>query len=1074
MSERVGRYGPRRRGGRINLTAIFVALPLVGLGFLSLFSSAIPGSYAPNIVWAVSASACPAVAPAVAPLRQLNEVFVSKQGFGDSSSEDTASEAVEQRATAGDAAEDDAHDDASDAEGVNENENDSIDGGGVNGGENDDENETFEKERQESYLTVCMKVWNEGAKLVEFIEFHRLQGVDRFVVYVEGNFYDHEAAYYVQQTELLQELYEQRGFPELIILEQAASAIQSAVSLNTYGRGADSEIHRTTQVACYNHCLRKYGPSTEWLLMIDGDEFVSIGNPAGRPPNVVLTDAAADADADADADLAGNNSNNSSVNVDSILPLVENPEYITFVDYLKELQYSYYKLTKANKKSEVYARIPLPEERGSPAAQALVAYGISDKATNWVKHTKKNTPEIHSFLLPSSAMSVNGHMWDFWLDFAKDPITGFVELFYDTRDRDAVLSYEDYMDFVATPGIDSIYAQGEKQLLEFLQGHLTSRFPPQANTTVPLLPAKICQEPSHSTLSKLCSYLTDYAKIAALNPATSSPATSNIATSNSAISNSATSKPTGTDGWDGASSMDYYNVVERWSRLRHKVTPQNRLDDETLENVDEAFVTLHALASFPLRLEKATRRLPLASAGDSKEFIRAEVLKHFPICKDFLDAWLASGVSWWPDWKEWRNGPHSACLVAIRGPTETDITTMGKSMYWVGHLRRIGYRGCEHPWIHNCGLKTSPKIVPEDHIGLDAEAIKALRSKPKVKPKNKSLPGDRSDINRTDDGEHDDGEKESDELKDSAKEEGEGAGRELITGGTQEVWFEKNNEPSIHHHILRSLQKRTVSMASWRGKSYVTRRKGQFGPWERLAHSVDDRKNLYWVSRVRDAILALRPRPRIIPRKLASSVVAAANQFHMKIIDDLYIEAADESEGTEQEGGGKRRLPQAAGGAGKKKKYVKRRDDVVKTILLPANGSQSAASCDAGDVLSQRKIMCPKAFPFLGRKMPTADGAPTTLLHHAWCSRLDETPAKTEDASASSDASLSDPLLRRSSAAKPEDIVACGAWPEASCCAYNEDYAQAFNITLENSLFSARPTDFKVYGKPGLCVDCPI
>ena len=99
------------------------------------------------------------------------------------------------------------------------------------------------------FLTLCTTVRNNVHFIVEWIEYMRIQGVDRFVIY------DDEST---DTLPLLVPFYRQRD-PSLDIVVRPRI-------IN------ESNYHR--QLVSLNHCLQTYGKNTEWLLLSDTDEYV--------------------------------------------------------------------------------------------------------------------------------------------------------------------------------------------------------------------------------------------------------------------------------------------------------------------------------------------------------------------------------------------------------------------------------------------------------------------------------------------------------------------------------------------------------------------------------------------------------------------------------------------------------------------------------------------------------------------------------------------------------------------------------------------------------------------------------
>lgn len=101
-------------------------------------------------------------------------------------------------------------------------------------------------------LSICTIFKDDAPFLKEWIEFHKLQGVEHFYLYNNNSSdeYEEVLAPYVQQGEvtLIDWLY-------------------------TYKSGKANEWLKI-QHAAYMDCIKKYGAETKWLAVIDSDEFL--------------------------------------------------------------------------------------------------------------------------------------------------------------------------------------------------------------------------------------------------------------------------------------------------------------------------------------------------------------------------------------------------------------------------------------------------------------------------------------------------------------------------------------------------------------------------------------------------------------------------------------------------------------------------------------------------------------------------------------------------------------------------------------------------------------------------------
>jgi hypothetical protein len=106
----------------------------------------------------------------------------------------------------------------------------------------------------QAYLSICAIYQNEASYLREWLEFHRLVGVERFYLY------DHEST--DDNRELL------------------APYVADGTVVNH-----DWPVD-PGQVEAYDHCIAEYGESSRWIAFIDLDEFLF--SPTGAPVPDVL------------------------------------------------------------------------------------------------------------------------------------------------------------------------------------------------------------------------------------------------------------------------------------------------------------------------------------------------------------------------------------------------------------------------------------------------------------------------------------------------------------------------------------------------------------------------------------------------------------------------------------------------------------------------------------------------------------------------------------------------------------------------------------------------------------------
>jgi glycosyl transferase family 92 len=107
-----------------------------------------------------------------------------------------------------------------------------------------------------AYLSICAIYRDEAPYLREWVEFHRLVGVERFFLYDNGSVDDHHSMLAPLIEDGTVTLHEWPVFPG--------------------------------QVQAYDHALREHGPETRWMAFLDLDEFLF--SPTGRPLPEILAD----------------------------------------------------------------------------------------------------------------------------------------------------------------------------------------------------------------------------------------------------------------------------------------------------------------------------------------------------------------------------------------------------------------------------------------------------------------------------------------------------------------------------------------------------------------------------------------------------------------------------------------------------------------------------------------------------------------------------------------------------------------------------------------------------------------
>ncbi|OWA52418.1 hypothetical protein BV898_16875 [Hypsibius exemplaris] len=115
---------------------------------------------------------------------------------------------------------------------------------------------TKEKPRN---LTICAIIRDEMPYILEWIEFYRLQGVEKFLLYDDGG---------IDDTVLIPGVFAARGLPDLIEIHPANPIRRNA----PFGR--DASRHSGTQMYVLDHCNTRCIGYSEWVVVVDVDEFI--------------------------------------------------------------------------------------------------------------------------------------------------------------------------------------------------------------------------------------------------------------------------------------------------------------------------------------------------------------------------------------------------------------------------------------------------------------------------------------------------------------------------------------------------------------------------------------------------------------------------------------------------------------------------------------------------------------------------------------------------------------------------------------------------------------------------------
>ncbi|GAU90651.1 hypothetical protein RvY_03039-1 [Ramazzottius varieornatus] len=111
-------------------------------------------------------------------------------------------------------------------------------------------------------ITICSYVRDTLPHVLEWIEFHRLQGVDKFMLYDDGS---------TDTTALLGTIYKSHKAGDRSPLVEIFPANPNRRNIP---QGPERSDYLEIQLLALNHCNKRCSNSTRWLLMIDVDEFV--------------------------------------------------------------------------------------------------------------------------------------------------------------------------------------------------------------------------------------------------------------------------------------------------------------------------------------------------------------------------------------------------------------------------------------------------------------------------------------------------------------------------------------------------------------------------------------------------------------------------------------------------------------------------------------------------------------------------------------------------------------------------------------------------------------------------------
>jgi hypothetical protein len=111
------------------------------------------------------------------------------------------------------------------------------------------------KNKRRAKIAICAMFKNEGEYLKEWIEYHRLIGVEHFYLY---NNCSSDLSWLPMLNKYIKE-----GIVELF-----------DVPFDSSGCHDGAKTHNFVQVCCYNHAIRLARDFNTWLAIIDSDEFI--------------------------------------------------------------------------------------------------------------------------------------------------------------------------------------------------------------------------------------------------------------------------------------------------------------------------------------------------------------------------------------------------------------------------------------------------------------------------------------------------------------------------------------------------------------------------------------------------------------------------------------------------------------------------------------------------------------------------------------------------------------------------------------------------------------------------------
>lgn len=112
---------------------------------------------------------------------------------------------------------------------------------------------------RKAYVSACMIFKNEERFLLEWLEYHKAIGITHFYLYDNAST-DNYLEFLLP--------YIREGEVELFFVKEPSATVK---------------IHNALQRACYNHAVKLSKKHSEWLAIIDSDEFICITNQKSLP-----------------------------------------------------------------------------------------------------------------------------------------------------------------------------------------------------------------------------------------------------------------------------------------------------------------------------------------------------------------------------------------------------------------------------------------------------------------------------------------------------------------------------------------------------------------------------------------------------------------------------------------------------------------------------------------------------------------------------------------------------------------------------------------------------------------------